>query len=183
MASWAEIFLFDIIGIMSQNNKLRQLESLSKMILALYLLILLWLLLFKFSFDIIFVIEEHQARSLNVIPFTGQLREMIDNLTIFIPFGLLLSVNFKQITFWQKLAIISFFSLTIEIIQFILAIGITDITDVIMNVLGGLVGLVLYAFGGKRVDSVKLNYFINILGLILIITFLALRFFVFRVKY
>lgn len=168
---------------MLNNDKPTQVNSLSKIVLAVYLLMLLWLVLFKFSFDILFVLEEHQARSLNVIPFTGHLREMIDNLIVFIPFGLLLSINFKQITFWQKLAIVSFFSLTIETIQFILAIGVTDITDVIMNVLGGLVGLMLYAFGEKRVDSVKLNYFINIVGLIIIVLFLALRLFVLRVKY
>jgi glycopeptide antibiotics resistance protein len=118
-----------------------------------------------------------------MIPFTGHLREMADNLLVFIPFGLLLGVNFKQIAFWQKLIVVSFFSIAIEAIQFIFAIGVTDITDVIMNTFGGLSGLALYAFGRKRVNPEKLDHFINIAGVLLIVLFLTLRIFVFRVKY
>ena len=33
------------------------------------------------------------------------------------------------------------FSLAVEIIQFALAIGVTDITDIITNTLGGFIGL------------------------------------------
>jgi glycopeptide antibiotics resistance protein len=168
---------------MLKSDKPTQTKPLSKVVLTVYLLTLLWLVLFKFSFDITFVLEEHQMRSLSMIPFTGHLREMADNLLIFIPFGLLLSVNFKQITFWQKLIVVSFFSIAIEAIQFILAIGITDTTDVIMNTLGGLFGLTLYAFGKKHANSEKMDRFINIASLLLIVLFLTLRIFVFRVKY
>jgi glycopeptide antibiotics resistance protein len=168
---------------MLKNDKPTQMKSLSKVVLAIYLFVLLWLVLFKFSFDIMLVLEEHQARSLNIIPFTGHLREMLDNLLVFIPFGLLLGINFKRIAFWQKLVIVSLFSITIEAIQFILAIGITDVTDVIMNTFGGLFGLTLYTFGRKYTNSEKLDRFINVLGLLLIVLFLTLRIFVFRVKY
>lgn len=164
------------------NDKPTRIKSLSKIVLAIYLLLLVWLVLFKFSFDITLILE-HQMRSLNMIPFTGHLREMAYNLIVFIPFGLFLGVNFKQIAFWQKLAIVSFFSLGIETIQFILAIGVTDITDIIMNTFGGLFGLILYAFGKRHVDSEKLGFFINVVGVLLIVLFFALRFFVFRVKY
>jgi glycopeptide antibiotics resistance protein len=168
---------------MLKNNKSIRFVSFSKVILVVYLLVLLWLVLFKFSFDILFVLENHQVRSLNIVPFTGHLREMIENFIIFIPFGLLLSASFKQITIWQKLALVSFSSFAIEAFQFIFAIGITDATDIITNTLGGLVGIGLYALCEKRVDSIKLNYFINAVVLILIVLLLALRIFVFRVKY
>ncbi|WP_275351543.1 VanZ family protein, partial [Enterococcus faecium] len=76
-------------------------------------------------------------------PFTatGNFREMIDNVIIFIPFGLLLNVNFKEIGFLPKFAFVLVLSLTFEIIQFIFAIGATDITDVITNTVGGFLGL------------------------------------------
>jgi glycopeptide antibiotics resistance protein len=96
---------------------------------------------------------------------------------------LLLGVNFKRIVFWQKLLLVSFFSIILEATQFILAIGVTDITDVIMNTFGGLFGLALYVFGKKRVNSEKLDRFINIASLFLLMLFLLLRIFVFRVKY
>jgi glycopeptide antibiotics resistance protein len=168
---------------MLKNDKPTQMKSLSKVALAVYLLVLLWLVLFKFSFDITFILEEHQMRSINMIPFTGHLREMADNLLVFIPFGLLLGVNFKRIAFWQKLIVVLFFSITIEVVQFILAIGVTDITDVIMNTFGGLFGLTLYAFRRKHANSEKLDHFISVVGLLLIVLFLTLRIFVFRVKY
>jgi glycopeptide antibiotics resistance protein len=168
---------------MPNNDGPTQIKLLSKIVLAAYMFILLWLVLFKFSFDIIYVLEEHQTRDLGLALFTGNLREMVANFVVFIPFGLLLSVNFKKITFWQKLAIVSFFSIAIEIIQFILAIGVTDITDVITNTLGGLIGMTLYIFGKTHVNSKKLDFFINVIGILIVILFLTLRFFVLRVKY
>jgi len=159
----------------------------SRALLALYLLVLIWLVLFKFSYDISSVLLDHQTRSLNLIPFVdalrGSFREMIDNLVIFIPFGLLLSVNLKRATFWRKLTLIFIFSMTAEMIQFVLAIGTTDITDVITNTLGGFVGLILYDLGKKYIDSEKLDRFIVIAGTILLILFIVLRVFFFRVRY
>jgi glycopeptide antibiotics resistance protein len=166
-----------------KNDEPARIKSLSRVVLAAYLLMLLWLILFKFSFDITFILGEHQMRSFNAVPFTGHSREMADNLLVFIPLGLLLGVNFKRIVFWQKLLLMSFFSIILEATQFILAIGVTDITDVIMNTFGGLFGLALYALGEKRVNSEKLNRFVNMASLFLLMLFLLLRIFVFRVKY
>jgi glycopeptide antibiotics resistance protein len=158
----------------------------SKTVLAFYLLILLWLVLFKFSFDISAVLD-HQMRSLNLIPFAGSsldnLREKIDNLVVFIPFGLLLSVNLKRINLWRKLTFVFIFSLAVETLQFVLAIGVADITDVITNTLGGLLGLMLYDVGNKYVDTEKRDRFIVAAGTILLATLLLLRFFVFKVRY
>jgi len=108
---------------------------------------------------------------------------MIDNFMIFIPFGLLLGVNMKKMTFWRKLAIIFISSFAVETLQFIFAIGITDITDIITNTLGGLVGLLIYDLCKKYVNNKRLDQFITILGAVLIVLLLLLRFFVFRVKY
>lgn len=162
-------------------------KTLSKIALALYLLTLLWLVLFKFSFDLPSVVLDHQSRSLNLIPFAGasqdNLREMVSNLVVFIPFGLLLSVNLKRANFWRKVFFIFIFSLVVEVIQFILAIGTTDITDVITNTFGGLLGLVLYDLGKKYVNSEKLDRFIVVAGMILLILLILLRVFFLRVKY
>lgn len=162
-------------------------KPLPKVVFVVYLLTLLWLVLFKFSFDILSVLLDHQARSLNLLPFIGSsqgnIREMIDNFVVFIPFGLFLGINLKKATFWRKLAYISIFSLTVETLQFIFAIGITDITDIITNTLGGLVGLLVYDLGKKYIDNKKLDLFITILSAILIAALLLLRIFVLRVKY
>ncbi len=137
-------------------------KAAAKTLLAVYLLILLWLVLFKLSFSISAAIHQ-QAKSFHPIPFAGasrsDVREMILNVVVFSPFGVLLSVNLKRATFWRKLALVFVFSLAVETIQFILAIGITDATDVITNTLGGFLGLALYDAAKKHIDDEKLDRF------------------------
>lgn len=156
----------------------------SRTVLALYLLTLLWLILFKFSADVLMVIENYQSRSLNLIPFANNnVREMIDNFVVFIPFGLLLSVNFKRSTFLWKLACIGVASFAIEVVQCVAAIGISDITDVIMNTLGGFFGLWLYEVSNKYVNHEKRDQFITGVMAGLLVLCLLLRIFVLKVKY
>lgn len=66
------------------------------------------------------------------------------NVILFIPFGYFLPVFLKKL--WgvrPVLLVTSGFSVTIEILQFILHVGSSDIDDVILNTLGGLVGFIL----------------------------------------
>ena len=152
-------------------------KLLSRTLLALYLLILLWLVLFKFSVDLSSVLA-YQTRSLNLIPFAtvsrDNLRETIYNFFVFVPLGLLLSVNLKRTTFWRMLAFVFVFSLAVETIQFVFAIGVTDITDVITNTSGGLLGLALYALSSRYVDNKKLDRSIVVAGTVLLILLVVL---------
>lgn len=162
-------------------------KSLSKALLALYLLIMLWLVLFKFSFNLSLILD-YQIRSINLIPFAfvnerGNLREIIYNCVVFIPFGLLLSVSFKRVNFWRKLACVLVFSLIAEITQFVFAIGATDITDLITNTLGGFLGLILYDLSNKYINNVKLDRFIVLAGTILLVLFILLRVLFFNLSY
>ncbi len=157
-------------------------KLLSRILFALYLFILLWLVFFKFSFDFSWVLA-YQTRSLVLNPFAdlshANLQGMVYNVVVFIPFGLLLSVNLQRATFWRRLAFIILFSLAIEVIQFVFAIGVTDITDVITNTFGGFLGLLLYDLSNKYVDDEKLDRFLVVAGtisLILSIVLLGLLF-------
>ncbi len=158
----------------------------SKMMLALYLVVLLWLVLFKTSTDFSSVLEAH-IRGLNLIPLVGYSsggwKEMLENLIVFIPLGLLFGMNFKRSSLGRKLAFIAGVSLAVEMIQFVLAIGVTDITDIIMNTMGGAVGLALYSMGNKHGDSPKRDRFIVALLSMLLVLVALLRFLVFRVRY
>ena len=162
----------------------------SRTVLAAYLVILLWLVLFKFSSDIASVVAHHNATTLNLIPFANnRLREMFDNVIFFVPLGLLLGLNYKAVSFKRKLAFVGIVSLVVEMTQFVLAIGIADITDVIMNTFGGLIGLALYDAVRKRpyVKSSRLDLFIDIaitmVIAVLLAVFLYFRIFVLKVKY
>ena len=159
-------------------------RALSRTLFAAYLLILLWLVLFKFSYDLIAVIRNFQTRTLNLIPFAyANKSEVISNIIAFIPFGVMLGVNFKQIAFKYKIAVIFAFSLAVEIIQFALAIGVADITDIIMNTLGGSLGLAGYVAVSKHTNETFLDRRILIAGTLTLLTILYLRVFVFIVRY
>jgi glycopeptide antibiotics resistance protein len=157
-------------------------KILSRGLLALYLVILIWLVLFKLQYNILSVFNYHH-RSLNLNLFAAPLNvngrinfgEMIDNVIIFIPFGLLLNVNFKKVGFLPKFALILVFSLTCELIQFIFAIGATDITDVITNTVGGFLGLKLYGLGNKYINNKKLDRVIIFVGTLLLVLLLYYR--------
>jgi glycopeptide antibiotics resistance protein len=148
-----------------------QVKPLAKILLVFYLLSLIWLVLLKFSFDLSSVLDS-QTRSLNLVPFADishdNLREAIYNFIVFVPLGLLLSVNLKRANFWRKLAFVFILSLTAEMIQLIFAIGATDITDVITNTSGGFLGLILYEFCSRYVHNEKLDRFIAVGGTILL---------------
>lgn len=159
-------------------------RALSRTLFAGYIFILLWLVLFKFSYDPIAVIRDIQMRSLNLIPFTRAHKgEMIANLVAFIPFGVLIGVNFKQAAFRSKIAVIFGFSLALEIIQFALAIGVADITDIIMNTLGGFIGLAAYNAAAHHADDKYLDHFVLVAGTMSLLAILYLRIFVFIVRY
>jgi len=163
---------------------MQAMKALSRTLFAAYLLILLWLVLFKLSYDPIGVIRGFQTRSLNLIPFAyANKSEVIANLIAFIPFGVMLSVNFRGLVFKNKIAIIFVFSLAFEIIQYVLAIGAADVTDVIMNTFGGFVGLSAYTFASRQTDDRTLNLGITLSGTLILLAILYLRIFVFIVRY
>ena len=159
-------------------------KALSRTLFAAYLLVLLWLVLFKFSYDPVGVIRNFQTRSLNLVPFAwGRNSEMISNILAFIPFGVMLGVNFKQLLFRYKIVVVFAFSLAVEIIQYALAIGASDITDLIMNTLGGFIGLGAYAAVRKQTKDRYLDRWILVAGALILLMILYLRIFVFIVRY
>jgi glycopeptide antibiotics resistance protein len=158
-------------------------KILSRGLLILYLVTLTWLVLFKLTFNISRILHYHH-RSLNLVPFAApkmvngriDLGEIILNCVFFIPFGLLLSVNFKKVGFLPKLACIMVFSVCAELIQYIFAIGATDITDVISNTAGGFLGLVLYYVSNKYINTEKLDRIIVFVGTVLLVLAILIQF-------
>ena len=97
------------------------------------------------------------------------------NCIFFIPLGLLLNVNFKNVGDLLKVAVILVFSLTAELIQFIFAIGATDITDVITNTVGGFLGLKLYDLNKRYVHNERLDAVITFVGTVLFVLFISIK--------
>ena len=152
--------------------------NLTRILFAVYTLILAWILLFKMSFSID---ELYKNRNINIIPFMGSVivngkidtSEIINNIIVFIPVGIYVCMLKKDWSILKKISVGFFISLGIEVLQFVLAIGATDITDLIGNTLGGIIGIgVFYLF--SKVFKNKTNKIINILASIATILLIAL---------
>ena len=73
------------------------------------------------------------------------------NLVIFIPFGILVPKVFRGVnSVWMMALVTLMTSVLIEIVQFMLACGYSEVEDVIMNVAGGVMGYLIIKFIEKR---------------------------------
>ena len=73
------------------------------------------------------------------------------NLVIFIPFGVLVPKVFRGVnSVWAMALVTLMTSVLIEIVQFMLACGYSEVEDVIMNVAGGVIGYLIIKFIEKR---------------------------------
>lgn len=122
---------------------------------ALYLILLIWLVLFKLEPR--FWALPQTGRSLNLIPFGASmmqnggisLSEIIYNALFFVPLGIYLSLLNITAKAWQGILIGLAISIACEAVQYLFKIGASDITDVLMNTLGTTIG----AFIGTRLRA------------------------------
>ena len=150
--------------------------NITKILLVIYILLLIWIIMFKASFSIEDFIGLSKMRSINLIPFyyptesSFHLREVIANILIFIPLGIYLKMldnDSKRIVLYGLV-----FCILLEICQFIFKLGATDITDVITNVSGILVGVAGYVLLEKFFkNKEKINKVLRIIALIFTILF------------
>ncbi|WP_174567638.1 VanZ family protein, partial [Gottfriedia acidiceleris] len=91
----------------------------------------------------------------------------------FIPFGIYISMLKPNWSFLKKIAVIAGVSLLFEVLQFIFAIGASDITDLLGNTLGGIIGIGVYIVF-CRLFSTKANKILNVLTSIGVIFLVAL---------
>ena len=143
-------------------------HRLTMILFIIYFCLLIWILLFKmsFSFD-----ELYRNRSINLIPILGSIivngrlyiNEIINNILVFVPVGIYTCMLKQEWSTPKKVSVAFFISLTIEVLQFILAIGATDITDLIGNTIGGAIGIGIFYLFIKIFKNKTINIF-NILA-------------------
>jgi hypothetical protein len=92
-------------------------------------------------------------------------------------------VHLEAVALGRLLLAITGFSVVCEALQYLLAIGTTDLTDVVTNTLGGLTGLLIHRLVARVVPVKVLDGVITVLGLTLFTAFLLLRLLVFRVRH
>jgi len=131
-------------------------------VFILYILLLIKILLLsRVSLLELFNSQSTSDRSINLIPFHSIMEfisgntanakrfafgNVIGNIVIFIPLGIYLSLfkNDKRVI--TNLLFIFIVSLSVEIIQWLLGIGTSDIDDIFLNCLGGWIGILGYRF-------------------------------------
>ena len=142
--------------------------TLTVALFAVYLLALAWLVLFKLQFSVP-VLEE--GRVLNMIPFRGLFGpggrylfgEIRNNVIAFVPLGVYLCMLKGKWSFAEKTLAAGALSLAFELTQFVFVMGRADITDVIANTLGGVIGCGIYAVLRKLLKE-KTYTVLNILA-------------------
>lgn len=163
-----------------QNLKLEKRNIFTLALFMIYLLALTWLILFKLQFSVPVMA---QGRVISLIPFGGSLgnnggflsAEIRNNILVFIPWGIYICMLKSKCTLMHKILATAVITLAFEITQFVFAIGIADITDVLSNTLGGIIGIGIYALLFKLLNG-KTNKVINILAAIstvLTVSFIA----------
>lgn len=125
-----------------------------------YLILLLSITIFKYVTPLdLFDQDRVINRSINLVPFetikayvTGKSlvsqtviwNNILGNICLFLPLGVYLQLFRKRKNSITSIVILSLVSLVIELIQFAFGIGVTDIDDIILNCLGGALGVLLY---------------------------------------
>lgn len=142
-----------------------------------YILFLLWNILFKYvtPWDL-FSSERVVYRGINLIPFNDIMEgnynqlDVIGNIILFVPLGIYASMFFKEAKIYKNIGVIVLISLVFEVSQYIFAIGASDITDIITNTVGGIIGIGLYFIIKKifREDS-KVKNFVSICSTLVMI--------------
>ncbi|ANJ27315.1 VanZ family protein [Agromyces aureus] len=127
------------------------------LLFVLYLALLVWIVLWKFEVP---WIGDPGERVVKLVPFvdTTQFgasapREVLANLVFFIPFGVYLGLLAPTWPWWRATSVVGLTSLGLEVAQYVMATGSSDSTDVIVNTLGGLVGLMLLGVARSALGS------------------------------
>ncbi|AQU10380.1 glycopeptide resistance protein VanZ1 [Clostridioides difficile] len=158
-------------------------HNITKGLFIVYIIILTWIILFKLQFDIS-SLETMNLRSINLIPFAGSLiinnrvdiSEIILNVAIFVPFGIYVCMLKEEWSFIKKVIPIFITSLVFETLQYIFALGASDITDLIGNTLGGIIGIAVFMLLSKifKNNTIKIINVLALIVTIIVVLFLGL---------
>jgi len=164
-----------------KHLKQRKTDRLTLILTAVYVVLLIWIVLFKLSSpgEIPELLRTDGIRALNWIPFhydienSSHLTEVLENIAIFIPLG----VYFGMLGIGAGKTVLTgiLMSLLFETTQYAFAIGAADITDLITNTAGTAIGVGGYGLLSRAVHNTdKLNRALNTVALICTATIIIL---------
>lgn len=120
-----------------------------------YLVLLAWIVLWKLE-----VPSVGALRQIKLVPFAPSAGagasspfEVVANVVLFVPFGLYIGLLAPSWPWWKVAGAVAGASLVLEVAQYGLALGSSDVTDVLVNTAGGLTGIGLLALARRRLRA------------------------------
>jgi glycopeptide antibiotics resistance protein len=160
----------------------RNRRGLLRVLFATYLALLAWIVVWKLGTPFI---GDGGLREVKLVPFVSSAcngasapSEVIANVVLFLPFGVYLGLIAPTWTWWRTTATIAGASVLAETMQFALAVGASDVTDVVTNTLGGLAGLVVVALVRRRLGTRTLAVVARACAVLTVVALLAVAAFV-----
>ena len=99
-------------------------------------------------------------------------KNVLGNIVLFIPYGIFASLYTKIDKPHHALGLVFFASATVEITQLLIG-RVFDIDDIILNIIGGMIGYFIYSLtnkvGNKLPKVFRSNIFLNILTILIVI--------------
>lgn len=142
---------------------------LEETIFYIYIVFVFYFTLMPFIIPIPYINTNYTFWNLNLIPFNdflqghgGALKELILNITMMMPFGILIPFVYRK-NFNITIKYTFIFSFLIEIFQLLSVrkLNSCDITDLISNTLGGILGYLIYLIFNKLVRKILNKVFKN----------------------
>ncbi|AIQ12023.1 VanZ family protein [Paenibacillus durus] len=148
-------------------DRRRMLQIIFYMLFAAYALFALNIILFKtIPLTALFTAQPVSLRSINIIPFhtigvyftesmdiERALTNICGNIVIFAPLGIFISYIDVKRSLGFKACILLMTTLSFEILQYVFALGSSDVDDILLNFTGGLIGIAIYIVLSKIIHS------------------------------
>lgn len=153
------------------------------MLFLIYVLLLAWIVLWKLEPP---YVGAGALRHVKLVPFVAvggdgvsKPVEFAANALLFVPFGLYLRLLVPAWGRWRAVGTVAAASLLLEVAQYVLAVGSTDVTDLILNTAGGLAGVGLFGLVRRRLGARSVPIMVRVcsvgtvIGVLLIVIFVA----------
>jgi glycopeptide antibiotics resistance protein len=121
-----------------------------------------------------------ELRQVKLVPFISDAcngasapSEVVANVVLFVPFGVYLGLLAPAWPWWKATIAIAAASLGFEIAQYASAVGSSDVTDLVTNTAGGLIGLALLATVRRRLGERTVTVMTRILSGLTVLTLIA----------
>jgi glycopeptide antibiotics resistance protein len=124
-----------------------------------YLVLLVWIILWKLEVPYVGAAASLD-RPIKLVPYfpSGDFNasdplEVLVNILLFVPFGIYLGMLAPRLRWWPVAGILIASSLVLETTQHLLSVGSFDLTDVIDNSAGGLIGFGVLVLARRRLAA------------------------------